>query len=126
MLSGLLISVILFFSVLFFNAAYAVYGTQSAYLGLYKGIVENNVMVVAEHSDSYAPTPFFDMDGLRRDLDEYFALNLKYCARSYSFEVKGKARRYAGLIDAVRINLDVQMTLTLSQSYTAVFALEKR
>ena len=124
MLSGLLIATLLLLGTMAFNASYAVSGTQSAYLGLYKGIVERNVLVVRD-GDYYGKIPYFDLVGLQSDLDIYFHDNLSRCCRSYSFSLTGRERHYAGYIDAVRIELSVRMTLTWEKDYVAIFTIER-
>ena len=125
MLSGLILATLALIGTLSFNFTYAISGTQTAYLGLYKGIVEKNVFVVGEN-DQYAATPYFDIAGLDADLEDYFLLNLRPYCRAYSYEVKGKSRNENGYIDALRITLDVQLTLTYGRQYLAIFVLERK
>lgn len=124
MLSGLIIATLALFGTIAFNASYAFSGVSSAYLGLYKGIIERNVYVAGEDGN-YAPTPYIDLAGLESDLNDYFLANLSPYCRDYSYEVRGRARRFSGYTDAVRINLSVQLTLTWHRDYTAVFAIER-
>lgn len=124
MLSGLFIAILMLLGTMAFNVSFAVSGTQSAYLGLYKGIVERNVLVVRD-GDRYGEIPYFDLVGLQGDLEIYFHDNLRNCCRSYSFSLTGKERHYAGYIDAVRIDLSVQLTMTWAKDYVAIFTIER-
>ena len=125
MLSGLIVATLALMGTLAFNFTYACSGARAAYLGLYKGIVEKNVFVVGE-GDQYAPRPYFDIPGLRADLNDYFTVNLKPYCRSYEYEVHGRSRQDDDFIDAVRITMNVQLTLTFGEEYAAVFVLDRK
>ena len=78
-------ALLLVFALFSFQNVYCVGGVQRAYLGLYKGIAEEAVVVAATEGE-YAAKPLFYLPRLRENLRLYFQVNLKpYClAYSYS------------------------------------------
>ena len=125
MLSGLIVATLGLIGTILFNSAFAFSNVQTAYLGLYKGIVERNVLVTNDQGE-YSGTPYFDLNGLREDLGLYFQSDLKPYCRDYDYVVTGASHNEYGYIDAVKIKLDVQITLTWQKDYTAVFAITRR
>ena len=124
MLSGLIVATLALAGTIAFNSAFAFSGVHKAYLGLYKGIVERNVYVVAS-GDGYADKPYIDLIGLKEDLTDYFRVNLRPYCRHYSFSLTGGEDTLTGRINAVRIDLDTQLTLTWRKQFRAIFTIER-
>ena len=72
--------------VLGFHNSYCISGVHSAYLGLYKGIVEECV-IVADADGNYLDAPQFHVPRLRNLLKDYYATNLAPYCRSYTFDI---------------------------------------
>ncbi len=70
-----------------FHYLYCFSGVQRAYLGLYKGIIEEGTAVAKVDGD-YADAPYFHLPWLRELLTDYFALELKPYCWEYSFLVE--------------------------------------
>ena len=70
-----------------FHYLYCFSGVQRAYLGLYKGIIEEGTAVAKVDGD-YADSPYFHLPWLRELLTDYFALELKPYCWEYSFLVE--------------------------------------
>ena len=72
--------------VLGFHNAYCISGVHSAYLGLYKGIVEEAVIVTDKHGE-YFNAPQFYLPYLKDLLTVYYRVNLAPYCREYRFDV---------------------------------------
>lgn len=69
-----------------FHFVYCFSGVQRAYLGLYKGIVEEATMVV-NTSGGYLATPMIHIARLNTLLEDYFHTELDAYCRSYEYRV---------------------------------------
>ena len=69
-----------------FHNAYCISGVHSAYLGLYKGVVEEAVVVVND-SGQYLGSPQFHIPYLRKLLSDDYAVNLAPYCRNYTYDV---------------------------------------
>ena len=76
-----------------FSTIHDLNGIQSAYLGLYKGIVEDSVGVLTAEGD-YLRMPSIYLPKLREDLKDYFTVNLSPYCREYRFSCVGFQSRY--------------------------------
>ena len=72
-----------------FHYAHCLSGINNAYLGLYKGVVEEAV-VVADEDGEYRRMPVFYLPRLRTLLTEYFSVNLTPYCRRYVVTVTGQ------------------------------------
>ena len=79
-------SIVLVLMVTGFRFVYCVSSVESAYLGLYKGLVERAV-VVATQSGIYALKPMIYLPKLRADLQDYFEERLAPYCQEYSFSL---------------------------------------
>ena len=105
-------------------SAYASFGTQQAYLGLYKGILERHV-VVLDASGSYLAKPYFDLDGLRQSLHVYFLNNLAPYCREYDYAVRVSADYGPEYPTAIEIDLHTSYAHLWNRSYSAYFSIER-
>ena len=69
-----------------FHFMYCFSGVERAYLGLYKGIVEE-ATVVAHTNGGFLVMPKIHLPRLRQLLDEYLLVELEPYCRSYSYAV---------------------------------------
>ena len=68
-----------------FHSAYCRHGIEACYLGLYKGIVEEAVVVASERDGDYRPSPKIYLPRLGSLCRDYFQQNLTPYCRSYTF-----------------------------------------
>lgn len=87
-----------------FSTIHDLNGIQSAYLGLYKGIVEDSVAVLGAEG-GYARMPSIYLPKLRGDLKEYFAVNLSPYCREYRFSCVGYQAHYGKEIYIVGVGI---------------------
>ena len=110
-----------------FNYAYGLSGVQNIYLGLYKGVVEEAV-VVADTDGTYM-VPKFHLPRLRSEVERYFAVGLPNYCQSYEVTCYGYSKgRYVTSItysSKIRIVLDVTFSLERHRTKTAYFSIER-
>ena len=84
----LICGVVLVLLVTGFNRVYCIHGINQVYLGLYKGMFDEAV-VVADESGNYLPSPLFYLPRIERLLKDYYAFNLPPYCRDYAYEITG-------------------------------------
>jgi hypothetical protein len=83
-------------------------------------------VVVASSTGEYEPYPYFDMGELRREVEEYFALNLPKYTPSYGYELT--PLRFASSNKPTKVSLVLNAWVLNERKIQkkAVFALERR
>lgn len=112
-----------------FNRVYCIHGLNQVYLGLYKGMFDEAV-VVADESGEYLPMPVFYLPRIEALLKEYYAETLPPYCRSYSYEVKGTLNgmpmggrfKYA---DTITTTFSATISDLETRTKKAVFAVER-
>ena len=125
MVEALFSFLLLAISVHGFLCCHCLLGVNTVYLGLYKGMFEKAV-VVASSTGEYEPYPYFDMGELRREVEEYFALNLPKYTTSYGYELS--PLRFASSNKPTKVSLVLNAWVLNERKIQkkAVFALERR
>ena len=79
-------SVAMCMAIVCFDYAYRLPNIETAYLGLYKGLVEKAVVVVDAHGD-YLERPYFHLSLLNKAVGEHLRTNLLQYCPEYRYEV---------------------------------------
>lgn len=79
-------AVALCMTIVCFDYAYRLPNIETAYLGLYKGLVEKAVVVVDSHGD-YLERPYFHLSLLSKAVDAHLKTNLAQYCPDYRYEV---------------------------------------
>ena len=107
-----------------FNQAYCISGIHTAYLGLYKGIVEESVVVANSGGNLYA-SPFIHIERLNALLETYYQVNLSPYCRSYRYTAKafdGAKETSATLTKTVRLTFVATISQAQHISKEAIFS----
>ena len=107
-----------------FNQAYCISGIHSAYLGLYKGIVEESVIVANSGGNLYT-SPFIHVERLNALLETYYQVNLSPYCRSYRYTAKafdGTKETSATLTKTVRLTFVATISQAQQISKEAIFS----
>lgn len=106
-----------------FHYVYCFSGVQRAYLGLYKGIVEEAV-VVADERGNYLSRPLIYMPRLEALLEDYLDTELRPYCRSYEYAVKQKGSAiHAKAVNKVVITLNAVIDDVHRFEKSAIFAI---
>ena len=107
-----------------FNRVYCYHGIDQAYLGLYKGLFEEAV-VVMDGNGAYLPKPQFYLLRLRYLLEDYFEVNLTPYCRSYTYDVVGDKGRISLYANSVTVTFLAKINDLDSKRKEAVFSIER-
>ena len=105
-------------------SAYASFGAQQAYLGLYKGIFERHV-VVADYDGTYLAKPYFDMEGLRQSLHVYFLNNLSPYCSEYDYALQVTEDYGPDRPTGLKLDLHAKYAHLFEHTYSAYFSIER-
>lgn len=109
-----------------FHYSYCRHGIEECYLGLYKGVVEEAV-VVAGMNGSYASIPQFYLPRLRYLLGEYFEMALKPYCREYSTFARTKEDTFGDRVygSGVIITFTAKIDYLTNITRTAHFSIRR-
>lgn len=109
-----------------FHYSYCRHGIEECYLGLYKGVVEEAV-VVAGMNGTYASIPQFYLPRLRYLLGEYFEAGLKPYCREYSTIVRAKEDAFTDRVygSGVVITFTAKIDYLTNITRTARFSIRR-
>lgn len=128
-MSHLFVSVfVLVFTLLGFNRLYCLNGVNAAYLGLYKGLIEDCV-VLASNSGGYLSAPLIYAPKLMNDLEDYYETNLAPYVKDYVFtcvSLDGRVGR-AGkdYWSSAKITFEAEIDDLLTVKKVAIFQIER-
>jgi len=105
-----------------FHYSYCRHGIEECYFGLYKGIMEEGV-VVASSGGGYLGLPLFSLSRLRYLLDDYFATNLSPYCRTYTFSVTDKSGSTSPNVRTVRVTFAAKIDDLNTISREAIFTI---
>ena len=111
-----------------FHRVYCLNGVESAYLGLYKGLLEECV-VVADRNGNYYGAPYFFLPKLEDRLEQYYRVNLAPYCREYEFVLRSLDPRAGAEGDdfarAVEIVFYVEIDDIIQKTRKAQFFIER-
>ena len=125
----LMCAVVLALLVTGFNRVYCIHGINQVYLGLYKGIFDEAVVLVDEKGD-YLAEPLFYIPRIQHLLKDYYAENLPPYCRKYdiSFLAAYKGVRVGSQIkyaDTIKTGFSAYINDVEKRNKTAVFHIER-
>ncbi len=125
----LLSAVALVFLVTGFNRVYCIHGIDQVYLGLYKGMFDEAVVVV-NGSGGYLSKPMFYLPRLESMLQEYYETSLPAYCRTYTFTVKGTTNGAQTILsrvycDTVTTTFSAVINDFQTRTKKAVFTIER-